>query len=193
MTFEPYAARSHEQMKDVLMNPEAQGPAIHYYMIRGSSEKRNITVWESGTVGGEYIKAYGHYHVDDLPETYWIIAGEGVVLMQKLVTLNGAAQMDCVEEFKAIKVRTGDAVKIPGDYGHLALNTGTTWLVTEDDSPVATADSASMPMHADYETVKKMRGFAYYVVEQNGTPVLVPNKLYKEVRKTDFGGLAVSD
>ena len=40
-------------MKDVLMNPEANGPDIHYYMIRGGSEKKNITVWETGTVGGE--------------------------------------------------------------------------------------------------------------------------------------------
>src|SRR3989338_9251697 len=69
MSFEPYASRSHEKMKDVLMTPDAQGPATHYYMIRGGSKKRNITVWESGTVGGEYIKTYGHYHVGNLDET----------------------------------------------------------------------------------------------------------------------------
>ena len=49
-----------------------------------------------------------------------------------------------------------------------------------------------MPGHADYELVKKMRGFAYYVVEKNGAPVLVPNKLYKEVRNTDFGSLVLA-
>src|SRR3989344_316196 len=52
MEFEPLAVRAHEKMKDVLMHPEAVGPAVHYYMIRGGSEKRNITIWESGTVGG---------------------------------------------------------------------------------------------------------------------------------------------
>jgi oxalate decarboxylase/phosphoglucose isomerase-like protein (cupin superfamily) len=193
MTFEPFASRTHEKMKEVLMSPEAEGPAIHYYMIRGSSEKRNITVWETGTVGGEYIKAYGHYHVDDLPETYWTIAGQGVILLQKLVAENGILQADRVEDFKAIKVRAGDTIKIPGDYGHLGVNTGTTWFVTEDDSPVATTDSASMPVHADYETVKKMRGFAYYVVEKNSVPTLVRNSHYKEVRKSDFGGIAAED
>ena len=65
MAFEPYAARTQEKMKDVLMSPDAQGPAVHYYMIRGGSKKRNITVLETGTVGGEYIKTYGHYHVFD--------------------------------------------------------------------------------------------------------------------------------
>jgi hypothetical protein len=66
--------------------------------------------------------------------------------------------------------------------------------VTADDSPVEGADdSASMPGHADYEPVKKMRGFAYYVVEHDGKPVLVPNKLYKEVRATDSGGLVLAN
>ncbi|OGG57856.1 hypothetical protein A2853_01850 [Candidatus Kaiserbacteria bacterium RIFCSPHIGHO2_01_FULL_55_17] len=189
MSFEPYAARTHEKMKEVLMSPDAPGPAIHYYMIRGGSEKRNITIWEAGTVGGEYIKTYGHYHVDELDETYWILAGEGVVLQQKLVD---PKVPDVVEEFKAILVKAGDSVYMPPNVGHLAVNVGKTWFVTADDSPVAgTGDSASMPVHADYESVKKMRGFAYYVVERDGKPVLVPNKLYKEVKKSDLGGLAV--
>jgi hypothetical protein len=49
-----------------------------------------------------------------------------------------------------------------------------------------------MPGHADYEMVKKMRGFAYYVVEKEGKPSLVKNRLYKEIQKTDFGGVATS-
>ena len=40
-----YAGRTHKMMKDVLMNPEADGPEIHYYMIRGGSKRKNITVW----------------------------------------------------------------------------------------------------------------------------------------------------
>ena len=82
---------------------------------------------------------------------------------------------------------------MPAGYGHLVVNTGAQWLVTADDSPVeGTGDSASMPGHADYEMVKQMHGFAYYVVDKNGTPTLVPNPLYKEIRKTDFGGIAVA-
>jgi len=190
MAFEPYAARTHEKMVDVLMNPDASGPAIHYYMIRGGSKKRNITVLEIGTVGGEYIKTYGHYHIGDLDETYWFASGEGVVLQQKLADQNDPS---IVAEFKAIKVKAGDSVYMPPGYGHLMVNTGDTWLVLVDDSPVAGPDdSASMPGHADYEAVKKMRGFAYYVIEKNGAPNLVANEAYKEVKKTDFGGIAVS-
>ncbi|MDO8561303.1 MAG: glucose-6-phosphate isomerase family protein [bacterium] len=185
MEFNPLATRSHEKMKEVLMNPEAAGPAIHYYMIRGGSEKRNITVWESGTVATEYIKTYGHYHIGDLDETYQILEGQGIALLQKLVVENGVPQKDRVEEFKAIKVKAGDSVYMPPGYGHLVVNTGRTWLITSDDSPVAGVDdSASMPGHADYEMVREMRGFAYYVVEKDGAPALVANPLYKEVRKS---------
>jgi glucose-6-phosphate isomerase len=194
MTFEPYAARTHEKMQEVLMSPDAEGPAIHYYMIRGGTKKKNITVWESGTVGGEYIKTYGHYHVGDLDETYWIIQGQGVALLQKMVVEDGIPQPDKIEEFRAVQLKAGDSVYMPPGYGHLAINTGKEWFVTADDSPVAGAgDSASMPGHADYELVKKMRGFAYYLVEHNGTPTLVRNKLYAEVRTTDFGGIPVLD
>src|SRR3989338_6210571 len=162
MAFEPLALRTHEKMQEVLMDPNAPGPAVHYYMIRGGKNKRNITVWESGTVGGEYIKTYGHYHIGNLDETYEILQGEGVALLQKLVEENGVPQIDRVQEFKAVKVKAGDSIYMPPGYGHLLVNTGKTWLVMSDDSPVEGAkDSASMPGHADYEPVKKMRGFAY--------------------------------
>ncbi len=175
------------------MNPDAKGPAIHYYMIRGGKQKRNITVWESGTVGGEYIKTYGHYHIGDLDETYWIMQGEGIALLQKLVEVDGKPVPDRVAEFKAIKVKAGDSCYMPPSYGHLLVNTGLSWFITTDDSPVLGAeDSASMPGHADYEMVKQMHGFAYYVVEKDGAPVLVKNPRYKEMQKEDFGGLVVA-
>ena len=56
-------------MSEVLMNPDAEGPVIHYHMVRGG-QKRNITVLETGTIGGEYIKTYGHYHIGEPDETY---------------------------------------------------------------------------------------------------------------------------
>jgi len=190
MAFEPYASRTHDKMRDVLMSPEAPGPAIHYYMVRGGSKKRNVTILETGTVGGEYIKTYGHYHVGDLDETYYFLDGEGVVLQQKLADMNDPS---VVEEFKAIRVKAGESIYMPPGYGHLMTNIGNVWLVMADDSPVEGADdSASMPGHADYEPVKKMHGFAYYVIESGGAPALMLNPLYKEIRKTDFGGIPLA-
>lgn len=190
----PFADRTHEKMKEVLMDPNAVGPEIHYYMIRGGTEKKNITVWETGTVGGEYIKTYGHYHVGDLDETYWVMHGEGIVLLQtrKLDSNNNPID-DEIETFRAIKVKAGDHVFIPSGTGHLVVNTGKTWLVTIDDSPVnfEEVDPVTLPGHADYEPIKKLQGFAYYVVEENGTPKLVKNLKYKttpEAQIEDFKG-----
>lgn len=171
------------------MSPEGTGPAIHYYMIRGGSQKGNITILEPGTVGGEYIKTYGHYHVGNLDETYWFKSGEGVVLLQKLANQSDPS---VVQEFKAMQVKEGDSVYMPPGYGHLMVNTGDTWLVMADDSPLeGERDSASMPGHADYAPVQAMQGFAYYVVEHNGEPVLRKNLRYKEILKQDLGGLAI--
>ena len=36
----PYASRKHEEMKEVLMSPDASGPTTHYYMIRGGKDKK---------------------------------------------------------------------------------------------------------------------------------------------------------
>lgn len=180
----PFADRPHEKMKEVLMHPDAVGPEIHYYMIRGGSDKTNITVWETGTVGGEYIKTYGHYHVGHLDETYHVIAGEGVILLQnRKIGEDGSPIDDEIESFYAIKVSVGDRVFIPSGTGHLAVNVGQVWFVTADDSPVnfSEADPVSLPGHADYEPMKKLRGFAYYLVEGNNKPTLVKNENYKVV------------
>ncbi len=180
----PYASRKHEEMKEVLMSPESSGPEVHYYMIRGGKEKRNVTILERGTVGGEYIKTYGHYHIGNLDETYWIAEGEGIVLLQKRkLDENGKPIDDEIESFQAIAVKKGDSVFISSGTGHLLVNTGKTWLVTIDDSPVNfdEVNPVSLPGHADYESVRKMRGFAYYAVEENGQSKLIKNLNYKKI------------
>ncbi len=191
-----YAARTNEKMREVLMEPDASAPEIHYYMIRGGKDQRNITVWEPGTVGREYIKTYGHYHVGTLSENYWVLFGEGIALLQKRGTgEDGAPLPDVIEEFRAIPVKAGDSIFMPEGFGHLIANTGETFFVTADDSPVNfdEANAVSLPGHADYEPVKQMRGFAYYVVGHEGKPALVKNPRYKEIKKADFGGLPVVD
>ena len=189
-----YAPRTQEKMKEVLLDPAGIGPAIHYYMVRGGTEQKNITVWEPGTISGEYIKTYGHYHVGDLSETYSIIYGQGVALLQKLAEdESGKMIPDMVEDFQAIPVKAGQVVFMPTKVGHLLVNTGQTYFVTADDSPVdfEDRDPSSFPGHADYELVKKMKGFAYYVVEHNGQPALKRNDLYKSIEKKEFNNLPV--
>lgn len=183
-TGQHYASRTQEKMHDVLMDQTAVGPEVHYHMVRGGSDQRNITIWEPGTIGGEYIKTYGHYHVGKLDETYWVIFGEGVVLVQKrAMDEAGNPKDDEVEEAYAVRVKTGDALFIPAGWGHLVANVGKTFFVTADDSPVnfEEVDPVSLPGHADYEAVKKMQGFCYYIIEKEGNPALVKNEKYQKV------------
>lgn len=187
-----YAHRTDEKMREVIMDPNGVGPAIHYYMIRGGVEQKNITVWEPGTISGEYIKTYGHYHIGELSETYEIIYGQGVALLQKLAEdEKGEMIANAVAEFKAMPVKAGQTVFMPTKFGHLLANTGKTYLVTADDSPVDFNDRepAGLPGHADYELVKKMRGFAYYVIKHKGGVALKKNPLYKTIVKENLGGL----
>lgn len=189
-----YAARTHEMMQKVLMDPAAPGPVVHYYMIRGGSDQRNVTVWEPGTVGGEYIKTFGHYHIGKLDETYTFVQGEGVLLMQKLEETEAGELLPArVAEFKAVQVKAGQSQFIPAGYGHLVANVSSTYFVTIDDSPVdfEERDPVSLPGHADYKMVEQMHGFAFYVVERDGKPALVKNPRYEAVGSVDSGGLDI--
>ncbi len=188
-TKQHYAERTQEKMKDVLMDPSAQGPAVHYHMVRGGSDQRNITIWEPGTVSGEYIKTYGHYHVGELDETYWVIFGEGVVLVQKrVVGASGQPKDDEIEEAYAVHVKVGDEIFIPAEWGHLVANISKTFFVTADDSPVnfEEVDPVTLPGHADYEAVERMQGFCYYIIEKDGMPILVKNPKYKKVPEIEI-------
>ncbi len=179
----PIAFRSHKEMQDVVMDTSKTGPENHYYMIRGGSNKGNITVWESGKIGNEYIKTYGHYHVGDLNETYTILSGEGIIILQER---DGSDEN--IKSFKAVKVKSGDRVYIPSGMGHLGINTGNTWLVTHDDSPVNLDEekAVSFPGHADYEPFKKLHGAGYYVIEKDGEIEFIKNPNYKVVPEIEF-------
>ena len=173
----------------MLMSPDANGPQVHYYVIRGGMDKTNVTVWEVGKVGEEYIKTYGHYHAGEISETYKILQGEGVFLLQKRKTgIDGNLLDDTLESFIAVKVKENDKVFIPSGYGHLVVNTGKTWLVTSDNSPVnfEKKDPVSLPGHAEYSAVKKMHGFGYYLVEEKGQVKLIKNGNYKDLPQPDW-------
>jgi len=190
-----YAIRTKNDMQDVLADPLASGPETFYHMVRGGTDRTNITIWNSGLVGDEYIKSYGHYHVGKLGETYTVLQGEGIVIFQeRAIDVNGIPKDDEIVSFRALYVRPGDKVRLEPTVGHLAINVGDIWLVTSDDSPVNLEEKqgVSFPSHADYEPFRKLRGAAYYVVRGiDGKPTLKRNMNYKIVPEASIEGMTV--
>lgn len=171
-------------MRDVLLEPDAPAPASFYYMLRGGTEKGNITIWEPGRAGREYIKTLGHYHTSDFSETYSVLAGEGIAILQKRGSAEGV-----LEDVRVLRLAVGATLELLPGYGHALVNIGTGFLITMDNSP---SNDPTRP-HADYGPIRKMRGMAYYVVEHDGMPALVRNRNYTAIEREDLGGLPVID
>jgi glucose-6-phosphate isomerase len=149
--------RKLEDMRDILLDREADGPEDVYVMIRG---KPNITVLVPGKIGREFTKTYGHYHRDDRCETYKVLFGEGKMLIQN----RDASGV------RLLEMKVGEEVVVPAGYAHTMINTG--------DGPLVTADDCSPDAETavnDYQPIKEKHGFALYVVEEDGKIETVPN------------------
>jgi len=160
--------RTKEKMTEVLRDPKAEGPENAYYMMRG---KPNITIWEPGSYGSEFNKAYGHYHVHNEPETYQVLFGTGVGILQHRNENNE------VDEVRLVKAKAGDTVKVPpGAWGHAFANVGETYFITSDDAP-----SDASHAQNDYLPIKETGGMAYFIINEGGEVKIVPNPKYKNL------------
>jgi len=154
--------RKLEDMREVLLNREADGPESVYVMIRG---KPNITVLLPGKIGQEFTKTYGHYHRDARCESYQVLLGEGKMLIQSRDA----------NDVQLLEMSVGSEIAVPEGYAHTMINTGDTPLVTTDDAPADAEESVN-----DYEPIREKQGFALYVVEENGRTKTVPNPRYNK-------------
>ena len=119
--------RKLEDMREVLLEPEAKGPESVYVMIRG---KPNITVLVSGKIGKEFTKTYGHYHKDDRSETYKVLFGEGKMLIQNRASLAEDESRRDASDIQLLEMKTDETVVVPEGYAHTMINTGDGPLVT---------------------------------------------------------------
>lgn len=157
-------AKTHKELKPVLMNPDAAGVKDPYYVIHG--EGYNITVVTPGKNGVEYNKTHGHFHKYQGAERYQCLYGQGLVVMQRNDESGEA------KEFRITTLTPGKQVEVPAGSGHALVNVGRTFLVVLDNAPEGMADH-------DYETVKEKKGFAYYVVEKKGEIGFEQNPMYE--------------
>jgi glucose-6-phosphate isomerase, archaeal len=128
-----------------------------------------ISVLEPGKVGQEFFMTRGHLHQRaDRPETYYCLAGHGVLLVESLAG-----------EIKAMEMRPGSLVYVPPFWVHRSVNVGETVFATLFSYP---ADSGQ-----DFEIVRQAKGFQQLVVSgENGGWKLAPNPRYHPRKKEEI-------
>lgn len=175
------SVRRLSDMKDVLADPAAAGPAELYFMYRScgcetdaellgrAGLRYDITVLIPGLIGSEFVKTAGHYHPEagagvGYPEVYEVIFGTAHYLLQK------PGPDGELEDAVLIEARSGDRVLVPPGYGHVTVNPG--------PGPLVMCNLVAGCFDSVYEPYRCRRGAAYYETEDGGRPVFRPNPGY---------------
>jgi len=144
--------------------------------FRARSLDHAYVIIRAGTVGDEYYKTQGHYHLPTHdpelgePELYHVLAGAGLFVIQK------AAPPDWrVDDVALFHVEGGDVVIVPPNYGHLTVNYGREPLVFE-----AFMAEEVTPATTPYQ---ERRGGAVYCLSTASGPRIVPNPHYGALPK----------
>ncbi len=175
-------ARKLKDLNNVTLNQNASGPEIVYWVFEGVSPPQwvNMTVISPGLLDKEYPKTYGHYHpADSAAEIFKMLAGEGILVLQKKHVENGKWDPDIVDEVLLVRASAGDEVAISSEYGHSWSNISLEPLITLDNWNGSHSTQ-------DYINITKHKGLAYYLLEDNGKPTPVPNLNYKELPKSTW-------
>jgi oxalate decarboxylase/phosphoglucose isomerase-like protein (cupin superfamily) len=173
------SARTKGELSEVLLNPQSKGPDPVYLVFSGVAEGEweNITVISNGLLDKEYPKTFGHYHPVDSPtETYKVLHGDGIFLLQEKYIENGKWLPNKVKTVVLVKAARNETVTITPKWGHSSSNLGTSPLVTLDNWK-----NGHTP--ADYEPIKHLKGMAYYLTEENGQVSFVKNPNYVDLPK----------
>lgn len=122
-----------------------------YYMYRKvkvENELNNsITVILAKMLGQEFNKTMGHFHIGNYGETYTVLGGEAIFLMQK-------TKDNVVEDVFAIKAKRGETAIIPAGYGHVTINLS--------DIDLKVTDWSSVNCKSDYTLFEKFGGACYF-------------------------------
>ncbi len=159
---EKFKAASHEKLvrseKDLngffLTGTSAETTVYEVYEFEGPHcTNLAITIVRPGKVGDEYYMTKGHFHErPNADETYFCLAGNGVLLLQ---SKDG--------EPEVIDMTAGSAIYVPPEWAHRTVNTG-------DDELTFLAVYPKDSGH-DYDVILR-NGFKKVVVEVDGQPVV---------------------
>jgi len=144
-----------------------------YFMDRGVEEKDglryDITTIPAIMLGQEFNKTKGHIHVGRWQETYTVLEGQAIYLMQKFDDEGNVADVYAVEAKK------GQSIVIPSFYGHTTINPSST-------EELKMANWVSPECKSDYSLYEKFGGACYFHARQGW----IKNENYKSVPELRF-------
>lgn len=169
--------RSLSDLQLVLMDKDSSGPDPVYEVFTEINQPPwvNQTVIQPGKIGREYPKTFGHYHGVLVDETYRLVEGAGVLILQKRRKTNDEKLMtNEVERVILVKMKPGDEVIITPEWGHSWSNTRDMPLISYDNWSAGHSDS-------DYQLIRELGGMSYFLVEENREAVPVKNPNYNDL------------
>lgn len=144
-----------------------------YFMQRGIEKKDDlrydITIIPAKMLGKEFNKTKGHYHIGKFQETYTVIEGTAIYLLQKL-DKNGN-----VLDVYAVETKKGESIIIPSYYGHVTIN-------PSESEELKMSNWGYDLVKSDYSPFEKMQGACYYYTKQGW----IKNENYKNVPELRF-------
>ncbi|MEA3403238.1 MAG: glucose-6-phosphate isomerase family protein [Armatimonadota bacterium] len=190
MRMPQYSTRELDALRPVLMDPDAEGPEVIYWMYRhcgqpadaalyeAHSLRYDISAFRAVTLGPEFMKTSGHYHPNipgesvAFPEVYEVLHGEALYVMQTVDDYGASPEEVVVEDVIMCRVEAGQKIIMPPGYGHVTVNTL--------DEPLLMSNWVSSRFSSFYGSVQDARGFSWYVVSDGGSPSYLENKSYAQ-------------
>jgi glucose-6-phosphate isomerase len=177
--YDVHVARSLEEMRPFLEDPDATGPEYVYHVYEGlhlkSDEARfratglsvDLTIVWPGHLTGEWVKTAGHFHSavkneDPRTELVEVVSGQALLLLQ-------AGSRDRIEDLRLVSASAGDWVVIPPGYGHVSMNVGADVLIL--------TVAHSQDIYLEYEDLARHRGAGVWV----GPEGIRENPSYPEI------------
>jgi len=123
-------------------------------IINSAHLRFDLTIIPPANIGDEYIKTSGHYHPKKAgtevayPELYYVVSGQATYLNQKP---KGAR----IEDVILSRVKAGQAIITPPNYGHVTIN--------ELDQPIVMANWVCDDFKSVYGDYEEKRGGCYYL------------------------------
>ncbi|PSR29015.1 MAG: hypothetical protein C7B47_03435 [Sulfobacillus thermosulfidooxidans] len=163
--YDHHVARSLEELRPFLEDPDAKGPLYVYHVYEGvhlKSEQAkfrrlgfgvDVTMLWPGCLTREWSKTAGHIHTgihrsDLFGEMVEVVHGEALFLLQ-------AASHDRISEILLISATKGDWVVIPPGYSHVTMNTG--------PDVLALTFVHAQDIYLDYEDLARHRGAGLWI------------------------------